>query len=822
MDQREEQLKAIARGEYDQVAKQLKLGNAPSSAAAYEKAIAKLGYSLLSEQAPELLAYTVGFQLLDKSDDGDFAAGFFIFDLGGVIIDCPIFLIDGQLKGYQLLFMRDQGIFVPLLPEVVEYILNRQHEAFGEAMYGEAENRPNRASTNFDMYSNQNRYLSKSGSYPEHFTKWGRDSQALESFLSIMADARSQQVKQASLEAKRLHRPELYDLLESRQVADELWRRCQASPKFNQKVANWLGKDWAEKLADYYRQQKEFVQKTAAIGSFQSKSGLKLTVEAEVPKLAAFSSLDGFRSDDEASRRAMVNEILEYGAAFFDEREGNLKTAMLMQENFSSWSAPMVSGNYLTALLNGDTAQMLVILPGDCIDCGSSASSALVINKSDKSVAKIRPQELAVRMDEQKQDVALKAGGDMSIEGATDFSPGSLGEKDWFVLVDAGGKWTMPLRITSKGNTEGVYEVEKAYLSTQGRDTVFSEILGPSAAVPGLPSGSLHSIIVTDKVKTMRLESMDGRNQSLLVPSQGVKMIKLANQPVDGERSEYYTPDPLQVELLPLSQIGFGALEKKASFSTRRLTSNVVEINDKAMDTKSAIWYLMTSGLSKQASIEAVTSASGVRKKYAAVDEGVELWQLCGSRKLALTPLEMNGDSDYRFAAPSPPREGYSNTRIPVREVAPQRESIVSDGMEFADESAPPWSSEYADYAEPRDSGPGGGSGGGGEQLVDQDYGDELFENSLFISLVSNNNTSIDRNRLLSGLMRTCDETGRALFMLYAHGEDYAEAYGMSDLSDFEEQLLTVFEGAGQLFVALLERSVKPASDLQLSTFMDS
>ena len=60
-----------------------------------------------------LMPYFKGFQLLDMSDDGEFAVGFFVFDINGRVFDAPMFLIKGQLKGKELLFLRDRQAFVP-------------------------------------------------------------------------------------------------------------------------------------------------------------------------------------------------------------------------------------------------------------------------------------------------------------------------------------------------------------------------------------------------------------------------------------------------------------------------------------------------------------------------------------------------------------------------------------------------------------------------------------------------------------------------------------------------------------------------------------
>ena len=88
----------------------------------------KIGYLLNGSAAPSyynLLRHVMyagetqrdrtraGFQLLDVSEDGDRAMGFFVFEVADRIIDAPIFLIDGEVKGKELLFLRDRQAFIP-------------------------------------------------------------------------------------------------------------------------------------------------------------------------------------------------------------------------------------------------------------------------------------------------------------------------------------------------------------------------------------------------------------------------------------------------------------------------------------------------------------------------------------------------------------------------------------------------------------------------------------------------------------------------------------------------------------------------------------
>ena len=118
----------------------------------FERTFADLAYSHLREQAPKLLDYMVGFQVIDKNEDETQAAGVFGFQLGQQWFYAPVFFLNGELKGHELLYIKSQDSFVPLQENWVNYLLNRKPVQLGESSaYTESDlafNRPD-----FQVYS---------------------------------------------------------------------------------------------------------------------------------------------------------------------------------------------------------------------------------------------------------------------------------------------------------------------------------------------------------------------------------------------------------------------------------------------------------------------------------------------------------------------------------------------------------------------------------------------------------------------------------------------------------------------------------------------
>lgn len=97
----------------------------------FERSFADLAYARIKDKAPKLLDFMVGFQVLDKTEDETRAAGIFGFQVGKQWFYAPIFFINGELKGYELLYIKDQDAFVPLQENWVNYLISRRPQQVG-------------------------------------------------------------------------------------------------------------------------------------------------------------------------------------------------------------------------------------------------------------------------------------------------------------------------------------------------------------------------------------------------------------------------------------------------------------------------------------------------------------------------------------------------------------------------------------------------------------------------------------------------------------------------------------------------------------------
>lgn len=100
----------------------------------FEQAFSNLAHAYLKDKAPKLLEYEVGFQLLEKNQENTKAVGVFGFKVGSQWIYAPVFFLNGDLKGHELLYVKSQDMFLPLKEEWIDYILGKKPAVMGEGV----------------------------------------------------------------------------------------------------------------------------------------------------------------------------------------------------------------------------------------------------------------------------------------------------------------------------------------------------------------------------------------------------------------------------------------------------------------------------------------------------------------------------------------------------------------------------------------------------------------------------------------------------------------------------------------------------------------
>lgn len=99
----------------------------------FELKFSQLVDSALRTKIPALLEYRVGFQTIEKSEEEKDAVGISVFIVRGLWIYMPIFFIKGDLKGYDLMYIKQNDVFVPARDNWIASFKEKGGSILGEA-----------------------------------------------------------------------------------------------------------------------------------------------------------------------------------------------------------------------------------------------------------------------------------------------------------------------------------------------------------------------------------------------------------------------------------------------------------------------------------------------------------------------------------------------------------------------------------------------------------------------------------------------------------------------------------------------------------------
>ena len=97
----------------------------------FERSFATLAYAFVQDKASKLMPYMVGFQVIQKNDEDTRAAGTFGFKVGDQWMYSPMFFINGDLKGHDLLYVRTPDLFIPCQENWINFILSHDSKILG-------------------------------------------------------------------------------------------------------------------------------------------------------------------------------------------------------------------------------------------------------------------------------------------------------------------------------------------------------------------------------------------------------------------------------------------------------------------------------------------------------------------------------------------------------------------------------------------------------------------------------------------------------------------------------------------------------------------
>lgn len=112
---------------------------APESAdeAMFENDFSTLAFQFVQDRAPALMPYMIGFEVVDRTDDGSKAVGIYGYKVDDDFYYIPVFFLNNQIRGVDMILNKKTNSFMPLTENWVDYIVDRHSVTLGKSVSGD-------------------------------------------------------------------------------------------------------------------------------------------------------------------------------------------------------------------------------------------------------------------------------------------------------------------------------------------------------------------------------------------------------------------------------------------------------------------------------------------------------------------------------------------------------------------------------------------------------------------------------------------------------------------------------------------------------------
>jgi len=732
-----------------------------------EQDFGRLAYTFLRDRAAGLMPYLLGFEVVDREEDGSRAVGIFGFKIGNEYYYVPAFFVNNQIKGMDMLFSKKNNTFMPLRESWVNYIVNHQTIRLGESAGDHTQLRKDFEQPRFD-------FLAEPPTSPagvpktaealdvvhDGFNTWNELQQAMADALE--KDAEFQQAwggAIARLENSALpfekngEASTLVDWIEKKggvRAVNCLMRTITENPGFAKAA-----------LQFYPDVESLFVTKFAA----------DLAPEKQAAKITVITQKTDYIDGKERKR------LVRDGFTIHDTRDDAERSEVYEIDYEKRFHSPDNSGLYNILLRSGGTARAWVFMPSDAAKC----PKCVVVDTSGKNYFLAEPGAVFVRGDEFVE-------GPNAYEQAVALTKMQPGQK--YLLVNEKGEATTPFKVEAVIAENDKRVKARVYWKTSpsfdrptyGHDF---ETLG------GGPSYDN----ARDERDYLQFAEYNGRKltysgkDTVVVPANW-KALPLIESDSDQSyeateaQEDAFCPGTLTDVMEALTKHAFHKLMVGSDDGMEyyvRFDDDFVD--GKPVNYKSAMVRLVGKyGLSVD-DAETMLKEAGTRFKSRRM---VKLGQMVGV-SIPAEPPQAYGSDQFTGAVVMPPQvdtvEG-SMTGVPATM------NTVQPGFNLGGEAE--IDTQAAGLAEQ--------AAAAGQKQV--------FDHAAIGGLSRLYDSGAVIDSYVPELMKALDRIGRILFLFYWKNEEFAERYGSEDLAEMEDMLRGVFKSFGDLVLKLRQKAI--------------
>lgn len=781
------------------------LGAAPS--AEFEEAFASLAYKYVNDAVPSLMGSLVGFELVDRNDDNTKAVGVFVFQVGKSWMYVPVFFLNGELKGHELLYLKDRDQFLPLKDAWLQDLNSKRPSLLGEM----EENTDESMFTAPDMIQI---------TQPPRGRKYGTaGSDATQEVLDALALATKAISKIATSSAVKRHPG-----LDSRM---DLVDRFSRSPRML---------SWAMKVAERYPDMREAFRAVYGVGFF-SKCARLLTdrfirpVDESMFKVARgdydgdpnvaepinsgpvenmFNTDSGgdyngdtvkvylVRPDDALSAMFMSDEDRERlarGKAVIMDKRPDDQITQVIRRPSATVCTPTETGMYDVLLRDGTFRRCAVIT--EVHPCTQEFTGVVNVISDDRSDFMTADREM----------VLVRPNPSAYTEYQTWYDK-CPDKKVKYIEIDTGKE------------DRGLYDAPvQMAITRDGRATAMFS----ARHMEGMENG-VHSDWQDVRYRPAHKERSLRFQQEVTSAPYNYDIEHVVTLPEDDvcmyiSGRELFIPNnhkSLQIDGDSESSIITGTIddlnrlyfEKAASATPVSISYDgcEVKINDlRPCSYRSALNHLVFAG--------------GLREKDA--EELLKEAQLKGQHNEFVYVK-------FKFAAPYQPQSfmvedmtAPISAPVPPTPTAMQSDewgdALLTSGQEVA-QVIPGLESQRVqdpvglrpDYAQTMQMASDAAQRGQ----------KDIFDTGVLGSFLKDTRDLSIVDEYMVDLMRALDRLGRLLFHFYWHNKDFAERFGQSDMKELEGSLKSAFETLGDLCLYLRQKDVSPLPSLESGSML--
>ena len=752
----------------------------------FEQAFSNLAHAYLRDSAPKLLDHEIGFQLLDRNRENTKAVGVFAFKVGSQWLYAPVFFLNGDLKGHELLYIKNQDMFVPLKENWINYLINRKPNILGSGI--------DRNLSQFGQRQPDFTQLSRSPS------KFGSAQPTLKEMMTAVMPTLAKTATMSTGEAlaslgKTIN---LRDFLKEAglETINALVKGCQFAPQLANAIEEFHGLDVIKEAIDAANKRASQPKIASVLSEAPKQPEAIKGLEVITMSVTVQTKAQHQYTEEEQEK------LLRDGVLIRDQRDrDNVSVPYDIQTVKKLWT-PNRSGLYDILVKPGNVERCYVAVHP--MGAGKRSDFVTVVRTEGK------PTWINTRAD---QVFCLTC-----IDG-DEFDA-------WFnALPDANsaGKSGRYMAISKQGDATVPFRVIREYGESNGTNS-YEVHFEDHSKFP--PRGSIGLCCYTDPLNYDKYRDgerlhLNGKKGTSLRASmgdvyvpEGYKLLKCAPgeddvaDPKPGEPAcgcGESDPPPLMPGNLVDAQL---ALMSKTAALTVYHDGTSVTINKEAglSPIKALVTLVEHHGLREDAAREILKTAAAKRKyeghiKYANPYGG---------------PMMINSAPN----APSDPGpvmggESIMGTTVPTQ-------LGIDIGMPVSGMSASQTDRQIYNpntMLDKKDIRAVVNAAQSGQR--------EVFDTAMVGAMLRTVRDDGMVDRYMGELTKGLDKLGRILFMFYWHGDRFAERYGKADMPELEDSLRNAFEMLGDVILFLKQKTIEAypeesASDVDLGPVANS